>query len=150
MDSATKRLLNTRKQQKSKKPTFKRTDSHKKKKLDENWRRPRGLQSKLRRRFASKGAVVQVGYGSPKAVRGLHPSGFEEVLVRNSDDLQPIDPSYQAARIARTVGVRKRQMIEEIAKSREIKILNPLPEEIEVEAGEVERVEDAETEEEAA
>lgn len=153
MDSATKRLLNTRKQQKSKKPTFKRTDSHKKKKLDENWRRPRGLQSKLRRRFASKGAVVQVGYGSPKAVRGLHPSGFEEVLVRNSDDLQPIDSSYQAARIARTVGVRKRQMIEEIAKSREIKILNPLPGEIEVEAGEVERVEDAEdveTEEEAA
>ena len=148
MDSATKRLLNTRKQQKSKKPTFKRTDSHKKKKLDENWRRPRGLQGKLRRRFASKGAVVQVGYGSPRAVRGLHPSGFEEVMVRNQDDLQPIDPSYQAARIARTVGVRKRQMIEEVAKSREIKILNPLPEEIGVE--EVERVEDVEIEEEAA
>lgn len=138
MDSATKRLLNTRKQQKSKKPTFKRTDSHKKKKLDENWRRPRGLQGKLRRRFASKGAVVQVGYGSPRAVRGLHPSGFEEVMVRNQEDLQPIDPSYQAARIARTVGVRKRQMIEEIAKSREIKILNPLP---------VEMVKDVKTEE---
>ena len=137
MDSATKRLLNTRKQQKSKKPTFKRTDSHKKKKLDENWRRPRGLQSK----------VVQVGYGSPKAVRGLHPSGFEEVMVRNPDDLQPIDPSYQAARIARTVGVRKRQMIEEIAKSREIKILNPLPEKIGVE---IEEVEEVETEEEVA
>lgn len=150
MDSATKRLLNTRKQQKSKKPTFKRTDSHKKKKLDDNWRRPRGLQSKLRRRFASKGAIVQVGYGSPKAVRGLHPSGFEEVMVRNPDDLQPIDPSYQAARIARTVGVRKRQMIEEIAKSREIKILNPLPVEIGVEVEEVEKVEDVETEEEAA
>jgi len=150
MDSATKRLLNTRKQQKSKKPTFKRTDSHKKKKLDDNWRRPRGLQSKLRRRFASKGAVVQVGYGSPKAVRGLHPSGFEEVMVRNTDDLQPIDPSYQAARIARTVGVRKRRMIEETAKSREIKILNPLPAEIEVEVEEVESAEDVEPEEEAA
>ena len=149
MDSATKRLLNTRKQQKSKKPTFKRTDSHKKKKLDENWRRPRGLQGKLRRRFASKGAVVQVGYGSPRAVRGLHPSGFEEVMVRNQDDLQPIDPSYQAARIARTVGVRKRQMIEEVAKSREIKILNPLPEEIGVEVEEVEEMEEVETEEEA-
>ena len=136
MDSATKRLLNTRKQQKSKKPTFKRTDSHKKKKLDENWRRPRGLQSKLRRRFASKGAIVQVGYGSPKAVRGLHPSGFEEVMVRNPDDLQPIDSTYQAARIARTVGVRKRLMIEEIAKSREIKILNPLQEGLEVEVEE--------------
>ncbi|KAF5413836.1 MAG: 50S ribosomal protein L32e [Candidatus Methanogaster sp.] len=147
MDSATKRLLNTRKQQKSKKPTFKRTDSHKKKKLDVNWRRPRGLQSKLRRRFASKGAVVQVGYGSPKAVKGLHPSGFEEVMVRNPGDLQPIDSSYQAARIARTVGVRKRQMIEEIAKSHEIKILNPLPEDIGVS---VEGVEEVESKEEVA
>ncbi len=79
---------------------------------------------------------MQVGYGSPKAVRGLHPSGFEEVMVRNPDDLQPIDPSYQAARIARTVGVRKRLMIEEVAKSREIKILNPLQEGIEVEVEE--------------
>ncbi|KAF5416178.1 MAG: 50S ribosomal protein L32e [Candidatus Methanogaster sp.] len=146
MDSETKRLLNTRKQQKSKKPIFKRTDSHKKKKLDDNWRRPRGLQGKLRKRIAAKGAIVQVGYGSPKAVRGLHPSGFEEVLVRNMADLQPIDPLYQAARIARTVGVRKRRTIEELAKSREIKILNPLPEEM---MEEVERVEDVETEEEA-
>lgn len=127
MDIATRQLLKTRKKQKSKKPTFKRTDSHKKKKLDENWRRPRGLQSKLRKRIASKGAVVQVGYGSPRAVRGLHPSGFEDVLVRNLDDLQSIDPTYQAVRIARTVGVRKRQMIEEVAKNREIKLLNPLP-----------------------
>ena len=127
MDTATRQLLKTRKKQKSKKPTFKRTDSHKKKKLDENWRRPRGLQSKLRKRIASKGAVVQVGYGSPRAVRGLHPSGFEDVLVRNLDDLQSIDPTYQAVRIARTVGVRKRQMIEEVAKNREIKLLNPLP-----------------------
>lgn len=139
MDTATRRLLKTRKKQKSKKPTFKRTDSHKKKKLDENWRRPRGLQSKLRKRIASKGAVVQVGYGSPRAVRGLHPSGLEDVLVRNLNDLQLIDPEYQAARIARTVGVRKRQMIEDIAKDREIKILNPLPvgvepEEVEAEA----------------
>ena len=127
MDTATRQLLKTRKKQKSKKPTFKRTDSHKKKKLDENWRRPRGLQSKLRKRIASKGAVVQVGYGSPRAVRGLHPSGFEDVLVRNPGDLQSIDPAYQAVRIARTVGVRKRQMMEDIAKNREIKILNPLP-----------------------
>lgn len=138
MDIATRQLLKTRKKQKSKKPTFKRTDSHKKKKLDENWRRPRGLQSKLRKRIASKGAVVQVGYGSPRAVRGLHPSGFEDVLVRNLDDLQSIDPTYQAVRIARTVGVRKRQMIEEVAKNREIKLLNPLPMGLEPETVEAE------------
>ncbi len=122
-------MLNVRKRQKSKKPAFRRADGHKKKKLDCNWRRPRGLQGKLRKGIATKGAIAQVGYGSPRAVRGLHPSGFEEVMVRNPDDLQSIDPSYQVARIARTVGVRKRMMIEEIATEREIRILNPLPEE---------------------
>ncbi len=129
MDAATRRLLNIRKRQKSKKPTFKRTDHQKKKKLDDNWRRPRGLQSKLRKRIAAKGAVVQVGYGSPRAVRGLHPSGFEEVLVRNPRDVQSVDPLCQAARIARTVGVRKRQIIEEAADGLGIRILNPLPKE---------------------
>ncbi len=128
MDAATKRLLNIRKRQKNKKPTFKRADSHKKKKLDENWRRPRGLQGKMRRRITAKGAVVQAGYSSPRAVRGLHPSGFEEVLVQNPDGLQSIDPSYQVARIAHTVGVRKRLAIKEIADDRGIRILNPLPE----------------------
>lgn len=122
-----RRLLKIRKQQKSKKPAFRRADGHKKKKLDVNWRRPRGLQGKLRKRIAAKGAVVQIGYGSPRAVKGLHPSGFEDVLVRNPNDLQSINPEDQAARIARTVGVRKRLIIEEIAADRGIKILNPLP-----------------------
>lgn len=119
--------MKIRKQQKSKKPAFRRADGHKKKKLDVNWRRPRGLQGKLRKRIAAKGAVVQIGYGSPRAVKGLHPSGFEDVLVRNPNDLQSINPEDQAARIARTVGVRKRLIIEEIAADRGIKILNPLP-----------------------
>ncbi len=127
MDDVIKRALNIRKRQKNKKPTFKRIDSHKKKKLDDNWRRPRGLQSKLRKRIASKGAIVQAGYSSPRAVRGLHPSGYEEVLVRNQGDVQLVDPSYQVARIARTVGVRKRQIIEKIAAGLGIRILNPLP-----------------------
>jgi len=122
-----RRLLKIRKQQKSKKPAFRRADGHKKKKLDVNWRRPRGLQGKLRKKIAAKGAVVQIGYGSPRAVKGLHPSGFEDVLVRNLDDLQLINPADQAARIARTIGVRKRLIIEEIAADRGIKVLNPLP-----------------------
>jgi len=122
-----RRLLKIRKQQKSKKPAFRRANGQKKKKLDVNWRRPRGLQGKLRKKIAAKGAVVQIGYGSPRAVKGLHPSGFEDVLVRNLDDLQLINPEDQAARIARTVGVRKRLIIEEIAADRGIKVLNPLP-----------------------
>ncbi|MDD4523159.1 MAG: 50S ribosomal protein L32e, partial [Methanosarcina sp.] len=43
-DSEFRRLFNVRKVLKGKKPQFKRAACHKFKRLDSNWRRPRGLQ----------------------------------------------------------------------------------------------------------
>ena len=121
----TKRLFKVRKVQKGKKPTFKRADAHKYKRIDSNWRRPRGLQGKKRRHYKSKGAIVQVGYGSPAAVKGLHPSGYSEVLVNTVSDVDNVDASAEAIRIARTVGARKRALIEAKASELNIKVLNP-------------------------
>ena len=121
----TKRLFKVRKVQKGKKPTFKRADAHKYKRIDSNWRRPRGLQGKKRRHYKSKGAIVQVGYGSPAAVKGLHPSGYSEVLVNTVSDVDNVDASAEAIRIARTVGARKRAWIEAKASELNIKVLNP-------------------------
>ncbi len=125
MDVESKRLFRVRKVQKGKKPEFRRTDSHKYKRLDSNWRRPRGLQGKQRRHVAAKGALAQAGYGSPAAVKGLHPSGYMEVFVRNIADMQDIDPYVEAIRIAGVVGARKKAIIEAEAVKRGIKILNP-------------------------
>ncbi|MDP2846088.1 MAG: eL32 family ribosomal protein, partial [Candidatus Methanoperedens sp.] len=83
LDAETKRLLNVRKKQKSKKPQFKQTDSHKKKKLADYWRRPDGIHNKTRYAVKGKTPLVEAGYGSPALVRGLHPSGFEDVVVNN-------------------------------------------------------------------
>lgn len=118
------RLLKVRKRQKSKKPSFRRHDSHKKKRVGESWRRPRGLHNKLRKRIAAKGAIVQVGYGSPKEVRGLHPSGYEEVLVHRPKDLEDVNGATQAIRIGSNVGMRKRLDVEEKAEELGIKVLN--------------------------
>jgi large subunit ribosomal protein L32e len=125
LDEESKRLFKVRKVQKGKKPEFKRTDSHKYKRLDSNWRRPRGLQGKQRRHIAAKGAIAQVGYGSPAAVKGLHPSGYAEVLVNTVSDVENVDASLEAIRIARTVGARKKALIEAKATEMGIKILNP-------------------------
>ncbi len=119
------RLIKVRKRQKSKKPSFRRHDSHKKKKLDESWRRPRGLHNKLRKRIAAKGAIVQAGYSSPKEVKGLHPSGYEEVLVHRPKDVEGVDVANQAIRIGSSVGTRKRLDIEKKAEELDIKVLNP-------------------------
>jgi large subunit ribosomal protein L32e len=117
-----KRLLTLRKRHD--KPWFKRDDYEKKKKLSPSWRKPRGLFNKMRRGFPDKGAVVQVGYGAPKAIRGFHPSGFEEALVHSLADLDEVRPD-QAVRIGRTVGARKKQIILERAFTRGLKVLNP-------------------------
>jgi hypothetical protein len=82
-------------------------------------------------------------------VRYLHPSGYEEVVVRNVDDLSKVDSETQAVRIAHTVGMKKRADISVRAEERHIHILNPLPEEKPAEeeekAEEVEEAAEAET-----
>lgn len=126
MEGKIKRLFKARKVQKGKKPNFKRTDSHKYKRLDSNWRRPRGLRGKQRRHYKAKGAIAQVGYGSPKVVKGFHPSGYSEVLVNTVSDLDNVDASSEAIRVAGKVGARKKSIIQAKASELGIKVLNPL------------------------
>jgi len=114
------------------KPQFNRQDYHKKKRIPTSWRKPRGGLSKQRRRMKSKGPVVEAGFRSPTASRDLHPSGFEEVRVHNTDDLEGVDGDTQAVRIASKVGGRKRELIEDEAAEREIRVLNPTYVEVEV------------------
>jgi large subunit ribosomal protein L32e len=115
------------------KPQFNRQDYHKKKRTPTSWRRPRGGLSKQRRGIKGKGAKVEAGYRTPTEVRGLHPSGFEEVRVENPDDLEGVDGDRQAVRIGSTVGGRKRERIEELAEEAGIRVLNPTYVEVEVE-----------------
>lgn len=110
-------------------PAFKRQEWFRYQKLGESWRRPRGIHSKMRRGMKRRPPMVEIGYGGPALVRGLHPSGFEEVMVYNVAGLENIDPKTQAARIGGTVGVRKRIDIENRAKELGIRVLNKLPSE---------------------
>jgi large subunit ribosomal protein L32e len=118
------------------KPAFRRQKYHAKKRVPESWRKPRGNLSKQRRGIKGKGDVVEAGFRSPTAARGLHPSGFEEVRVHNVDDLSGVDGDSQAVRIASKVGARKRERIEEVAEAEEIRVLNPTYVEVEVEDAE--------------
>ncbi|MEF8827654.1 MAG: 50S ribosomal protein L32e [Haloarcula sp.] len=115
------------------KPQFNRQDHHKKKRVPTSWRAPRGQLSKQRRGIKGKGDTVEAGFRTPSAVRGRHPSGFEEVRVHNVDDLEGVDGDREAVRIASKVGGRKRERIEEVAEDRGIRVLNPTYEEVEIE-----------------
>lgn len=113
-----------RKRAKKKKPCFARQESWKYIRLKENWRRPHGLDNKVRKRFKGWPARVSIGYRGPKGARKLHPSGFEEVRMHNADGLKKIDPKTQVVRIAHTVGKRTRAKILAEAREKGITILN--------------------------
>ncbi len=137
--SVREQALELRTRLKNKKPKFRRQESWRYKRVSEIWRKPDGIDSKMR--ISKKGwpKLVEVGYRGPRKARGLHPSGYEEILVRNVDDLTQVNSETQAIRIAHTVGMKKRAEILSRADERHIHVLNPPPAEEKPEENEDER-----------
>jgi large subunit ribosomal protein L32e len=121
MTTEIKRLIRVRVE---KGATFKRDGYGKKKQLSDSWRKPRGQHNKQREQKKAKGALPKPGFGSPVAVRGMHPSGFFEVLISSVKELEGIDPKTHAIRIGATVGVRTRAGLQEKAAAEGFKVLN--------------------------
>ena len=125
LDDATKEALATRAAQKKKQPAFRRQEWFRYKRLSRTgWKKPRGDDSSQRKNRKYRSPMVRVGYGKIADVRGLHPSGFEEVLVSAAGDLDGLDPERQAVRISASVGNRKRATIHDRADDLGLRILN--------------------------
>ena len=97
--------------------------------MAENWRRPRGVTSKMRKEESGFPAKVKVGYGTSHSLRGLHPRGLVERLIFRESDLEMLDPKVFILRVSGRVGERKRIAIIAKAKDRNFHIANPGKEE---------------------
>ena len=82
------------------------------------------MQSKQRLNMKYRTPMARVGYGKISAVRGLHSSGFEDVLVNQPSDLDGLDPERQAIRVGASVGNRKRARIHDRADDLGLRVLN--------------------------
>jgi large subunit ribosomal protein L32e len=110
---------------KHKKPKFKRQESWRYKRVKASWRKPRGIDSKMRQKVKGWPSSPEAGYSGPKKTRGLHPSGYVEIHVQTVEDLNAINPENQTIRIGRTVGGKKRVEILAKADEKGIHVLNP-------------------------
>ena len=125
LDDETKENLLIRAAQMKKQPKFRRQEWYRYYRLARSgWRKPKGMQSKQRLNMKYRTPMVRVGYGKIAAVRGLHPSGFEDVLVNQPSDLEGLDPERQAIRIGASVGNRKRANIHDRADDLGLRVLN--------------------------
>ncbi|KAI9742006.1 MAG: 60S ribosomal protein L32 [Cirrosporium novae-zelandiae] len=111
---------------KKKTTKFNRHQSDRFKCVPESWRKPKGIDNRVRRRFKGNIAMPKIGYGSNKRTRHMMPSGHKAFLVQNSRDVELLlmHNRIYAAEIGHAVSSRKRVEIIAKAKALGVKVTN--------------------------
>ncbi|MFX1418983.1 MAG: 50S ribosomal protein L32e [Promethearchaeota archaeon] len=116
--------MRTKEKNTKKKPSFRRVESWRYKRVKDPWRKARGIDSQTRKKTKSGVKSPTVGYRSPKKVRGLHPSGYEEVRVAKIQELSNLNKNRHAIKISGKLGAKKRIALIDYCQKRGFKILN--------------------------
>ena len=119
-----KRLMRIKSNLRKKRPSFNRIESWRLKRVKNSWRKSRGIDSQTRMKTKSGVKSPSIGYRSPKKVRGIHPSGYEEVRVFNINDLKGLNNKKHALKLSRRLGAKKRIALIDYAQNRGFKVLN--------------------------
>uniref|UniRef100_A0A6B2LQR7 Ribosomal protein L32e n=1 Tax=Arcella intermedia TaxID=1963864 RepID=A0A6B2LQR7_9EUKA len=88
-----------------------------------SWRKPKGIDSRMRRRFKGQRPLANIGYGSDKKTKFLGPNHLYTFLVHNVADLEVLlmhNKKY-AAEIGHAVSFQKRKEI--ITRAQQLDIL---------------------------
>jgi large subunit ribosomal protein L32e len=110
--------------------------------LQPNWRRPKGIDNRVRRKFKGQIAMPKIGYGNAKETRHMLPNGMRKLLVKNARvrmnfcrtilpktvvqdlDLLLMQSKRFCGEIAHAVSAKKRKLIVERAQQLNIPLTN--------------------------
>merc|ERR1712025_102995 len=95
-------------------------------KVKQNWRKPKGIDNRVRRRFKGVYKMPNIGYGSAKNTRHILPTGFRKVLVHNVKELEVLMMQNKkfCAEIAHGVSAKNRKTLVERAQQLCIRVPN--------------------------
>ena len=119
-----KRLMELRKKMNKKRPTFRRVESWRYKRVKDSWRKARRIDSKTRKKKKLGVKSPTIGYRGPKSIRGLHPSGYDEVRITTIEDVRKLNKNKHALKISAKLGAKKRITLIDYCQKRGFKVLN--------------------------
>ena len=91
-----------------------------------SWRKPKGIDGRVRRRVKGAIPMPSIGYGSDKQTRNIHPNGFKSVVINNVSELEMLlmqNRTY-AATVGKSVSSRVRREIVTRAEQLAIRVTN--------------------------
>jgi large subunit ribosomal protein L32e len=111
---------------KKKTNTFDRFECDRHTRMGRSWRRPRGIDCRVRRRYRGVLRMPKIGYGSNYKTRHLLPSYKKKFVVHNVQelDLLLMNNDKYTAEISATVGAIKRIQILRRADELNVKVTN--------------------------
>ena len=95
-------------------------------KLAPSWRRPRGIDGRVRRQFKGAKPLVKIGYGTNRKHRHVMPNGFRKLLIRNERDLEILlmNNRTYCGELAHNLSAKKRKAMVERASQLNVKLTN--------------------------
>ncbi|XP_065199070.1 large ribosomal subunit protein eL32-like [Sycon ciliatum] len=95
-------------------------------KVKPSWRKPKGIDNRVRRRFKGQFLMPNIGYGNNSKTRHQLPDGHKKFLVNNVKELEVLlmQNTKYSAEIAHNVSARKRKQIVERAQQLNVRLTN--------------------------
>eukprot|EP00922_Rhytidocystis_sp_ex-Travisia-forbesii_P064318 GHVS01095600.1.p1 GENE.GHVS01095600.1~~GHVS01095600.1.p1 ORF type:complete len:137 (+),score=20.88 GHVS01095600.1:184-594(+) len=105
---------------------FNRFQSDRFKRVKKSWRKPRGIDNRVRRKFKGTSLMPNIGYGSNKKTRHLLQNGYYKFPLRTLDDVEMLlmHNGRFCGEICHTVAAKSRKLIVERAAQLKVKLTN--------------------------
>jgi large subunit ribosomal protein L32e len=107
-------------------PKFVRPNLSQKRRVKDKWRKPRGIDNKQRHKYKWAGAIVNKGYRGDAKIRGTHPLGKKEFMIRGISDLEKNKGGLQnfVIRLSGTLSKHSKEKIRLKAAEMKLVVLN--------------------------